>query len=566
MFGHKKKYDLICSLGGNCAAAHNLLYRGLRHYSLPFDWCYIKNDKPIEYLCEGFQNNFKDFLLKENLVPLTGEEYNNSHTTNAQYKDILTGYYFVNHFTKDADFDEDYEIVYAKIKRRLNRLLNKIVCGKNILFVLTASFYIDIEKIKNLKSVLQSSYPDKNFDFYVMFFNQTENKISKEENFTVKYCKRPLNVKDFNETNKEWKFLDKISLNAGISKKSGYEIGKTVAGGYSVIGSFHGYSKTRELHYIFKTLYYKIFNKSRYYLYISKNPTKGCGNIEGHPALANSLFRGFKKLGIDYEYNKITGKDKNLILLWADEKDLETVNKLKKNGKVDKVVTVPTACKYDYDYMQWHFPEVPCIDKALYASDWVANICKSKANKKYWDKILSWPSGVEVSDVKPETKINNSCIVYLKRVADEKSKVDDLISFIETLGIKCYIIEYPKYDFNYWQELLPNVDFVIFYQDDHETQGLAIAEAWAKNKPSFVKNTVNGNGEITQNAPYLTKDTGLSWNNTEELKTIILKYKNNPQEFLASFTPYDWVKENMSDEVSVKMLLDIFNSIGVNNE
>ncbi len=28
------RYDLICSLGGNCSVAHNLLYRRLRKFAL----------------------------------------------------------------------------------------------------------------------------------------------------------------------------------------------------------------------------------------------------------------------------------------------------------------------------------------------------------------------------------------------------------------------------------------------------------------------------------------------------------------------------------------------------
>ena len=39
----KVSYDLVCSLGGNCAAAFQLGFRGLRVFSLPFDWGYIEN-------------------------------------------------------------------------------------------------------------------------------------------------------------------------------------------------------------------------------------------------------------------------------------------------------------------------------------------------------------------------------------------------------------------------------------------------------------------------------------------------------------------------------------------
>ena len=66
----KQKFDLVFSLGGNCTAAHNLQYRGLRKFSLPFDWTYIVDEKAIYNLAEGFQTDFKYFLLKENLEEL----------------------------------------------------------------------------------------------------------------------------------------------------------------------------------------------------------------------------------------------------------------------------------------------------------------------------------------------------------------------------------------------------------------------------------------------------------------------------------------------------------------
>ena len=130
-----KKYDLICSLGGNCSAAHNLKIRGLRNFSLPFDWCYIKNEKPIEYLTEGFENGFKNFLLKKNLEELKGNEYNEAHISCAQYKDSYTGYYFVNHFRKFERLKKFHRIclAYTWQKTRDISKMGYVSCGLHIL-------------------------------------------------------------------------------------------------------------------------------------------------------------------------------------------------------------------------------------------------------------------------------------------------------------------------------------------------------------------------------------------------------------------------------------------------
>lgn len=214
-----KKYDLICSLGGNCSAAHNLKIRGLRNFSLPFDWCYIKNEKPIEYLTEGFENGFKNFLLKKNLEELKGNEYNEAHVSCAQYKDSYTGYYFVNHFEKDKSLDDTYDFVYAKLRKRLNRLLEKIKQSQNILFLLSVNFGINIDSIMKLNSVLRDLYPDKNIEFICIAFNENKNEEIIYDNVKYKKYTRDVNVYDFINTNFEWAFLDDIQLRENKKRK-----------------------------------------------------------------------------------------------------------------------------------------------------------------------------------------------------------------------------------------------------------------------------------------------------------------------------------------------------------
>ena len=167
----KKHYDLIVSLGGNCSAAHNLLYRNMRHFALPFDWCYFKDDKPLSYLCEGFVNNFKNFCLKENLVELPPEEQSPAHSDRIQYKDNYTGYYFVNHFSHPIEDEQEYTPQPQKLHRRTTRLITKIKESKNVLFILTFDFKFDFEKIKSLKKTLTKTFPKTKFFFEILYFN-----------------------------------------------------------------------------------------------------------------------------------------------------------------------------------------------------------------------------------------------------------------------------------------------------------------------------------------------------------------------------------------------------------
>ncbi len=86
-----------------------------------------------------------------------------------------------------------------------------------------------------------------------------------------------------------------------------------------------------------------------------------------------------------------------------------------------------------------------------------------------------------------------------------------------------------------------------------------MAEAWAHNKPTLIK-TKDKIG-LNKTSPYLTKDCGLFFETNEELEEILESYSENPELFLKQFKPREWVKNNMTDEISVKNLIKIFEDI-----
>lgn len=207
-----KEYNFVCSLGGNCSGASNLKQRGMRTFSLPFDWTYIKSEDAINNLAKCFQEGFKNFLLKENLQELTGDEYNHSHTDKAQYKDIYTGYYYVNHFSKKIDNSNEYEIVKSKLDRRIKRMLKCIDNSDKILFVLSTCFQIEKEPLINLINVLKKLYPSKVFDIVSIAFSCEKDDVIELPNLKMYRYKRENNLYDYIKTNYEWAFLDDVKL------------------------------------------------------------------------------------------------------------------------------------------------------------------------------------------------------------------------------------------------------------------------------------------------------------------------------------------------------------------
>ena len=203
-----QEYDLIVSLGGNCMVANNMRYRDMRPFSLPFDWVFMDDEKPLIYLIEGFRDRFRNLLLKENLVKVSGNE---SHKI--IYKDLYTGYHFPNHFKEEILTDQEYLKVYDKLNMRIDRMLNAIDKSKSILFILAKDLAFKEENILTLYKTLVEIYPNKNIYFRIMQFSAEKNEeILLNNNILICKYSREQNLYDFTKTNYEWAFLDEIKI------------------------------------------------------------------------------------------------------------------------------------------------------------------------------------------------------------------------------------------------------------------------------------------------------------------------------------------------------------------
>ena len=206
------EYGLICSLGGNRSAAHNLQIRGLRSFSLPFDWLFVVDDRPIWYLSERFKTCFERFCLKENLVELQDPEHGTDHDGRMQYKDIVTGYRFVNHFSRPTEEPGEYERVYVTLRRRIERLYKAIEGTDRILFVLVTGTSIDCaDALWVLLSTLRTLWPQKIVDIVQMSFEAGADKMEYRPHPLHFHWKRPQHLYDFLSNAPEWSAFDMVS-------------------------------------------------------------------------------------------------------------------------------------------------------------------------------------------------------------------------------------------------------------------------------------------------------------------------------------------------------------------
>lgn len=210
---YTKEYDLIFSIGGGCATSKQLRARELQFLSFPFDWLFQINSAPshIPALQKCFEEDFKNWLKKENLEPLIGDERGTSELEH-QYKDTENGFRYIHDFHFSIDDEREYKKVKAKYKRRINRLLNIIKKSKNVLLILDCKYEIDVKNCENLLKSLKNKFSNTNFDFIAMNFCEKKQEIFEKDNILIyKYTRSYLDT-DYFGLPVEWDFLNGIKL------------------------------------------------------------------------------------------------------------------------------------------------------------------------------------------------------------------------------------------------------------------------------------------------------------------------------------------------------------------
>lgn len=100
---------------------------------------------------------------------------------------------------------------------------------------------------------------------------------------------------------------------------------------------------------------------------------------------------------------------------------------------------------------------------------------------------------------------------------------------------------------------------IAVFLSSFETQGIALAEAWAMDVPTLVWNprseaSWRGRSFVAKSsAPYLTAATGMDWITIDQLAQTL----RDALAKRASFSPREWVLANMTDAICSAHLLEI---------
>lgn len=278
-----------------------------------------------------------------------------------------------------------------------------------------------------------------------------------------------------------------------------------------------------------------------------------------HPAVYKSVTNGLNKLGIVYNINPSNKSEFGDIVFCLDGiTSLRKAIKLKEEKLIKKLIVGPNMVgrAIEHDHVLTNL----AIDYYLTPSEWtMVGYLEDEPSLKRIMHI--WPSGVNAEYWKPTNtpaQSNKKVLIYWKTESREFcNKVRDILLHY---GWTPLIIQYGNYKQDHYKNLLNQVKFAIFLSVT-ESQGLALAECWSMNIPTLVWDSgkpLAYLGKIYNNpssCPYLTDNTGKRWKELSELEDLL----KNIDQYWHEFSPREWVLNNMTDEVSVNLLLKIIN-------
>ena len=267
------------------------------------------------------------------------------------------------------------------------------------------------------------------------------------------------------------------------------------------------------------------------------------GRMNGPRKVIQNLIRSLEDTNTPFAINQ--GKYENNLFLHWDPHHVQRYQSLKNK---DKLLVGPQFWPFAPESSQ-----LTEYGKVITPSEWVSDLFV----KHFGIRTLNWPVAIYAPEV--EDNIKTDCLIYYKnRPEDHLLKVTN---FLEQRGISYTGLQYGNYTQDEFRESLSEVKYCVII-DNTESQGIAIQEMMAVNKPLFVwdQTVWDHMGQEyavpATSVPYWSDECGeriTSFDQFEEQFAIF-------QSKLNDYTPKDFVDRELSPEATVKILLDYYAS------
>jgi hypothetical protein len=278
----------------------------------------------------------------------------------------------------------------------------------------------------------------------------------------------------------------------------------------------------------------------------------------GHYALTRSVVEGLRAIRADFNHNPSSFSELARVVYAPANEALRQAIALKRRGEIDFLAAGPVNAFFADEYNGIMLS--PEIDLAVVAHDWMVDFYRDTPDLAR--KSRACPCGVDVEFWKPTGSLKErSCVVYWKS-GDERF-CEQVEAIVRRAGLEPIRVRSRHGEHNIFKppDLRAALDRAVIsvFLSTFESQGIALAEAWAMNVPTVVWDPqgdaqwLGRHFKSESSAPYLTRSTGLAVRDVEELDAAIAQALAT----LDTFQPRGWVLEHMTDAVCARKLYEV---------
>lgn len=222
------KYDLVISLGTDCACASYLNRHNLRFHSFPFDWLTVA---PFENRISLVVNDFEHFLDYNDLKFLFSGDEQPFNKEKDGFQNVKTKFNFYHDFPANVPLEKSLPSVREKYNRRIKRFYKKIHNNKKILFI----YFCRNEKIENNEIINAFKKLDVKFEKQNISLLILENKYGQNEFEYSELCKNVYKITydslsfNVNETLGNIEMNDKVFSSIKLSGLWKYKLSSKIS-------------------------------------------------------------------------------------------------------------------------------------------------------------------------------------------------------------------------------------------------------------------------------------------------------------------------------------------------
>lgn len=280
----------------------------------------------------------------------------------------------------------------------------------------------------------------------------------------------------------------------------------------------------------------------------------------GPEAVTASLVRGLDEIGARYSFAPRSLRDVAPVVLVPNSVPaLRQAIGWRAEGRIDLLLAGPNVAVWSTDHHGiLASPEIDCV---LVPSPW-PGVAYVEDDPRLDGRVEVWAAGIDARAWSPRptpAAKARTCLLYVKSAPAELG--DRAAATVAAAGWTVERITYGSYTPAEFRAALGRSRVAVFLSAS-ESQGIALAEAWAMDVPTLAWDpeelVYNGRRYSTvTSAPYLGPETGARWKAVEELAALLQAVEDGR---LAP-SPRGWVLAHQTDAIAARNLLSVIERV-----